>query len=77
MSHTRAVRSPDPDSNFCPSGLQLKIEALSAYEHTFVSEIPPYPHPRSYEAVQLYARRHGVTVGLPAAEPFMLVRQLL
>jgi N-acetylglucosamine malate deacetylase 1 len=57
--------------------LQLKLEALSMYEHTFVSEIRPYPHPRSYEGVELYARRHGVTVGLPAAEPFMLVRQLL
>jgi N-acetylglucosamine malate deacetylase 1 len=75
---------PFPGSVFAPNvfvdvstTLQLKIEALSVYEHTFVSEIRPYPHPRSYEGVRLYARRHGVTVGLPAAEPFMLVRQLL
>jgi LmbE family N-acetylglucosaminyl deacetylase len=75
---------PFPGSVFAPNvfvdvseTLQLKIEALSVYEHTFVSEIRPYPHPRSYEGVQLYARRHGVTVGLSAAEPFMLVRQLL
>ena len=57
--------------------LSLKIEALSVYEHTHVSEIHPYPHPRSYEGVRIYAQRHGVTVGLSAAEPFMLVRQLI
>ena len=57
--------------------LKHKIDALTAYEHTYMNEVHPYPHPRSYKAVRIYAQRHGITVGMLAAEPFMLVRQLL
>jgi LmbE family N-acetylglucosaminyl deacetylase len=57
--------------------LNIKIDALAAYEQTYMSEVHPYPHPRSYEAVRIYAQRHGITVGMLAAEPFMLVRQLI
>ena len=43
---------------------------------TYTGEMRPYPHPRSYEAIEAYARRHGVVAGVDAAEPFMLVRQV-
>jgi LmbE family N-acetylglucosaminyl deacetylase len=74
---------PFPGSVFAPNvfvdvstTLEHKIEALAAYEQTYISEVHPYPHPRSYEAVRIYAQRHGIAVGMHAAEPFMLVRQL-
>jgi LmbE family N-acetylglucosaminyl deacetylase len=56
--------------------LPTKVEAMAAYAGTHESEVKEYPHPRSLEALGVYARRHGVTVGLEAAEPFMLVRGL-
>lgn len=56
------------------STLETKIEAMGMYAHTHVSEVHPYPHPRSYEAIEVYAKRQGVVVGTRAAESFMLVR---
>jgi hypothetical protein len=47
---------------------------MAAYADTHACELKPYPHPRSLEAVEIYAKRHGIAVGLPAAEAFMLVR---
>jgi LmbE family N-acetylglucosaminyl deacetylase len=57
--------------------LPRKLEAMRQYEGTFAGEIRPYPHPRSYEALEAYARRHGAAAGVGAAEPFMLVRRLI
>jgi LmbE family N-acetylglucosaminyl deacetylase len=57
--------------------LDRKVEAMSRYANTHVSEVKAYPHPRSLEAVELYAKRQGVVVGTHAAEPFMLVRGIL
>jgi LmbE family N-acetylglucosaminyl deacetylase len=75
---------PFPGNVFSPSvfvdvsaTLKHKIDALAAYEHTYMNEVHPYPHPRSYKAVRIYAQRHGIAVGMLAAEPFMLVRQLI
>lgn len=56
--------------------VEKKIEALLSYSHTFQSEIPPYPHPRSPRAVENYCRKRGVEVGMQAAEAFMLIRKL-
>lgn len=56
--------------------LSKKIEALNSYSQTFQTEIPPYPHPRSPEAVTIYARKRGIEVGMDAAEAFMLIRRL-
>lgn len=58
------------------STLKTKLEAMRSYEQTYVGEMRPYPHPRSYEALEAYARRHGAAAGVSAAEPFMQVRQL-
>jgi LmbE family N-acetylglucosaminyl deacetylase len=57
--------------------LPTKLDAMSAYADTHVSEVKPYPHPRSYEAIEVYAKRQGVVVGARAAEPFMLVRDVI
>jgi len=49
-----------------------KREALEAY----ASEMRPWPHARSIEAVEHLARWRGAQVGVEAAEAFYLLRQL-
>ena len=51
--------------------LDTKLAALRCYE----GEMRPFPHPRSYEAVEHLARWRGASAGFAAAEAFMLVRQ--
>ena len=53
--------------------LECKLKALKAYE----SEMRPYPHPRSLEAVDYLAHWRGATIGVNAAEAFMLGRHLV
>jgi LmbE family N-acetylglucosaminyl deacetylase len=74
---------PFPGSVFSPNvfvdisaTLPTKLRAMAAYADTYVSEVREYPHPRSYRALAATARRHGAAVGVPAAEPFMLVRDV-
>lgn len=69
-----------PDHPFAPTvfldagaALEAKLEAMRAYE----SEVRDYPHPRSPQALAERARTWGSQVGLPAAEPFMLLREVL
>ncbi len=50
--------------------LALKTKALLAYR----SEIRPYPHPRSAQAVENLAAKRGNEVGLAYAECFELIR---
>ena len=50
-----------------------KREALEAY----ASEMRPWPHARSREAVEHLARWRGAQVGVEAAEAFCLLRQLM
>lgn len=73
---------PIPGSVFTPNlyvdisdTFETKLTAMKAYADTFHSEVRPYPHPRSMEALTAYAQRHGVAAGLLAAEPFMLLRE--
>lgn len=47
--------------------------ALEAYDE----EIRPWPHSRSYEALNHLSRWRGATVGVAAAEAFMLGRKLV
>jgi N-acetylglucosamine malate deacetylase 1 len=56
--------------------LPVKLDALRAYEHTFTGEMQPFPHPRSYQALEANCRRRGSTAGVRAAEAFMLVRHV-
>jgi LmbE family N-acetylglucosaminyl deacetylase len=53
--------------------LAYKIQAMQIYE----SEVRSFPHPRSPEALEAIARRWGSVVGLPAAEAFELVREIM
>jgi LmbE family N-acetylglucosaminyl deacetylase len=73
---------PVPGSVFAPnlfvdiSGtLETKLTAMKAYADTYRSEVRPFPHPRSMEALTAYAQRSGAVSGLLAAEPFMLLRE--
>lgn len=50
--------------------LGAKKQALEAY----ASEMRPFPHPRSTEAVEHLARWRGATVGVAAAEAFVVGR---
>lgn len=50
-----------------------KIEALGAY----AEEMRPWPHSRAPEAVEHLARWRGASVGVDAAEAFMVARELI
>jgi LmbE family N-acetylglucosaminyl deacetylase len=52
--------------------LAIKLDALAAYE----SELRDWPHPRSLKAVEHLARWRGATVGVEAAESFVLAREI-
>lgn len=52
--------------------LDRKFAALDAY----AAELRDWPHPRSRQGVEHLARWRGVTVGVDAAEAFMLGRHL-
>jgi LmbE family N-acetylglucosaminyl deacetylase len=52
--------------------LEAKITAMQSYEF----ESRPYPHPRSPEALRIYAQKNGINVGVPFAEAFCLIRQI-
>jgi LmbE family N-acetylglucosaminyl deacetylase len=65
---------------FCPNyfvdismTLPKKLEALNAY----APELRPFPHPRSLKAVTALAHWRGATVGVEAAEAFILGRKLV
>ena len=49
-----------------------KAAAIAAY----ATELRPYPHPRSAEAVQAQDIAKGLQIGLPAAEEFILLRSV-
>ncbi len=53
--------------------LKLKLKALDAYG----GELRDYPHPRSKKAIAERAGFWGSQVGLRAAEPFMVIRELI
>jgi LmbE family N-acetylglucosaminyl deacetylase len=53
--------------------LEIKLRAMSAYQ----LELQRYPHPRSREAISNLAGVRGATIGVAAAEAFMLVREIV
>ncbi len=68
---------PNPAMTFAPNWfedasetLPLKLKALQAY----ASEMRPWPHARSLEAVEHLAKWRGANAGWDAAEAFMLGR---
>jgi hypothetical protein len=55
------------------SVLPKKLKALQAYQ----SEMREVPHPRSVKAIEALARWRGATVGVEAAETFILGRKTI
>lgn len=53
--------------------IETKIKALSAYE----TELRTFPHPRSLKAVETLAQWRGSTVGVEAAEAYILGRKIV
>jgi LmbE family N-acetylglucosaminyl deacetylase len=52
--------------------LKIKLKALNAYQ----SEMRDWPHSRSIDAVKYLAKWRGATVGVEAAEAFILGRKI-
>lgn len=52
--------------------LEIKLKAMSEYK----SELKEFPHPRSLEAISALAKLRGSSIGVKAAEAFVLVREL-
>ena len=52
--------------------LPVKLDAFSLY----TSEVRPWPHPRSREALEARARSWGSVVGVEAAEAFVVAREV-
>ena len=72
-------RPPNSGKRFAPNWffditeeLSTKTRALQAYD----SELRPFPHPRSIKAVECLANWRGATVGVAAAEAFVLGRKV-
>lgn len=79
MSGTEWRASTDPKHfvpnffiSFSKKNLDIKLEAMNAYLY----EKREYPHPRSAEALEIVAKRWGVSVGKNYAEAFCLVRNI-
>ena len=48
----------------------FKVEAMKCFK----SQLYPFPHPRSLEAIEALAKLRGSTIGLNYAESFICVR---
>lgn len=53
--------------------LPVKLQAMQAY----ASELRQFPHPRSLRAIEALAQWRGATVGVAAAEAFVMGRKLI
>jgi LmbE family N-acetylglucosaminyl deacetylase len=56
-----------------PAHLDRKLASLQCYQ----KEMRPFPHPRSFEAVQALARLRGAQSGLNLAEAFTVLRHIV
>jgi LmbE family N-acetylglucosaminyl deacetylase len=71
--------TPDAANAFLPSRFvdisataDAKRRALRAYNE----EMRPFPHPRSFEAIEALAAWRGASAGLKAAEGFVVIREI-
>ena len=53
--------------------INTKIEAMNCY----VSQVRPAPHPRSGDGIRALAAFRGSVAGLPFAESFMIIREII
>ena len=72
-------QTPNSAATFCPNyfvdistTLVVKIAGLQAY----TTELRDFPHPRSLQGVTALAQWRGATVGVNAAEAFMIGRKI-
>jgi LmbE family N-acetylglucosaminyl deacetylase len=67
--------APFAPTTFIDAGdtLDTKLKAMACYEE----ELRPFPHARSLEAIRARAVAWGTHVGLAAAEPFELLREIV
>ena len=56
--------------------LTVKLRAFQEYASTHRSEVMTFPHPRSVDGVRAMAQYRGASIGVAAAEAFMLVREI-
>jgi LmbE family N-acetylglucosaminyl deacetylase len=70
---------PHAESAFIPNvlvdisnELDIKLKAMAEYK----SELKKFPHPRSLKAITALAKVRGTTIGVKAAEAFMLIREI-
>jgi len=70
---------PKPHEAFIPNvfvdigpQLERKLQAMACFE----GQVQPEPHARSLVALKALAQLRGNTVSMPAAEAFMLIREL-
>lgn len=71
---------PFADAAFLPSVfidigdyIKKKLDAMACYK----SQLKSFPHPRSLDTIKALARYRGGSVGLSAAEGFMLIREII
>lgn len=70
-------RPPTSATPFLPSyyvEISKQVEVKGAALRAYADELRPFPHPRSVEALEALARWRGATVGLAAAEGFVVGR---
>ncbi|MFP7159760.1 MULTISPECIES: PIG-L deacetylase family protein [Priestia] len=68
-----------PDKTFKPNyfvdvtaHMECKLNALRYYD----IEMRDFPHPRSYEGIEYLGRLRGMSVGVPYAEAFEIIRRV-
>lgn len=64
---------------FCPNcfvGIAEQMSRKMAALHHYEGEMRPFPHARSLESIEALARTRGCTAGLPAAEAFVILREI-
>lgn len=71
---------PSVDNAFIPNvysdiseEIDLKLKSMACHE----SQLVPYPHPRSLEAIRALAMHRGSTVCCKYAEAFMTIREMI
>ena len=74
--YTPANTAPSFNPNIFINIAQTIETKLNALE-TYASEMRPWPHPRSFEAVTHLAALRGCSCGCEAAEAFVLYRKVL
>ena len=60
----------------CYVGIAEQMSRKMAALHHYEGEMRPFPHARSLEAIEALARTRGCAAGLPAAEAFVILREI-